>query len=229
MPAKTRSTANKKSNNILRKIDLNTTKGRMIVTLLAFALVGGGIMVFRSFAATASWTYTAGQKTIILGETPTSSPCKVNTVELGDAKNPNPGFNLKCAAPGVAVANSIQAAYVVPKATPVDATMVGWAYEICADVRGQGAVNLELMSSDAQGGNKNSTLRTVNVSSAGFTKACGYAVAPITAGNLYGKVLVSQAGSSIDVSAITVRQYSYASTASTSSVPASTATPAPAK
>ncbi len=38
--------------SLLAKLKLNTFKGRMIATILAFALVGGGIMVYRSFAAT---------------------------------------------------------------------------------------------------------------------------------------------------------------------------------
>lgn len=36
---------------------LKTPKGRLVATVLVFAVVGGGIFVYKSFAATAAWGY----------------------------------------------------------------------------------------------------------------------------------------------------------------------------
>lgn len=229
--------APKKTNksNALKKLDLNTPKGRLIVSVLAFAIIGGGIIVYKSFAAVATWTYTAAANTIAIGETPTASPCKTTKIELGDQKNPNPGFNLKCSAPGVADASTPNAAFIMPKATPVDATMVtGKTYEVCATARGKGDARISIIFADAKGVALTSATRTANINSPSFTTYCSYSIFPYyTNTNLLGRVSTGTAGGSIDVSNIIVREVAnYGSTSSTSTAPASTSstsTPAPTK
>lgn len=51
------------SNKLLTSISLNSTKGKLIVFLLAFAVVGGGIMVYKSFAA--SYEYVDSSPTLV--------------------------------------------------------------------------------------------------------------------------------------------------------------------
>ena len=49
MPAK-KKVSKKQKLPLLSKLKINTVKGRMIAVIVAFAFVGGGIMVYRSFA-----------------------------------------------------------------------------------------------------------------------------------------------------------------------------------
>lgn len=44
---------------------LRTPKGRLAATVLVFAAIGGGIFVYKSFAATASWSYTVGNGLLV--------------------------------------------------------------------------------------------------------------------------------------------------------------------
>ena len=223
-------------NNALKKLDLNTPKGRLIVSVLAFAIIGGGIIVYKSFAAVATWTYTAAANTIAIGETPTASPCKTTKIELGDQKNPNPGFNLKCSAPGVADSYTPNAAFIMPKATPIDSTMVGKNFQICATARGKGELNLWLLSSFLPGQIGSSATQRSTINSSSFATYCTgtLAVSYSNANTMFlGRVAAGAAGSSIDVSNIIVREVAnYGSTSSTSTAPASTSstsTPAPTK
>ncbi len=52
MPAKTKQTKQTKKATLNRKISLSSNTGRFILFLLVFAVVGGGWMAYRSFAAT---------------------------------------------------------------------------------------------------------------------------------------------------------------------------------
>ncbi len=55
----------KKKQSIFSKINLKSPKTRGIIILLAFAVIGGGVMVFRSFAATTqSFGYDPSQGTL---------------------------------------------------------------------------------------------------------------------------------------------------------------------
>lgn len=231
----TKNTKTSKS-GLLSRINLSTPKGRLIVTVLAFAIVGGGIVVYRSFAAVATWTYTAGTNTVIAGEVPTASPCKVTRIDIGDAKNPNAAFNLKCNAPGVADAATNNAAYILPKATPVDATMISKNFELCATARGKGDLRLNIIFANSKSGAHTSTNRTTSVNSSSFTTYCSYSLNPYYTNTdtfLQGRVSSGTSGGSVDVSNIIIREVpSYGSTGSTSSAPASsgsTSTPAPTK
>lgn len=85
----------KKTNksSIFTKLKLNTVKGRMIATVLVFALVGGGIMVYKSFAATNSY-FSPGVCTGV-GE-PAFGYCKkIEDNVLGGNKAASPVTELK--------------------------------------------------------------------------------------------------------------------------------------
>ncbi len=212
---------------ILSKVNLQTPKGRLIVTVLAFAIVGGGVLVYRSFAATARWTYTAATNTIIIGETPTASPCKTNKVELGDQKNPNPGFNLTC----TATTSGANVAYIAPKATAIDASLLYKDYRMCAVVSGKGSLSVSL--SDQTGRKTTQKVTSPAGGFAGGTNVCTYQMGMYKVGTLFGRAEISDAGTSVNVSSMYLEEVAnYSSTGSTSSAPASsgpTTTPAPTK
>ena len=61
MPVAKKTTANNKTNktkkvSLIQKLKLNTLKGKMLATVLIFALIGGGVMVYKSFAATSTFS-----------------------------------------------------------------------------------------------------------------------------------------------------------------------------
>lgn len=79
----------KKKPSVLNKINTFSSKHRGLVIILAFAIVGGAIMVFRSFAATGNSTYTVDNKTLTAG---------INSTYGKESKKNNAGIiNMKIA------------------------------------------------------------------------------------------------------------------------------------
>lgn len=56
---------------------LKTPKGRLVATFLVFAVIGGGIFVYKSFAATIAWPYDTANKNLTVASKGT---CKQSTV-----------------------------------------------------------------------------------------------------------------------------------------------------
>ncbi len=54
---KAKAISKRKSNPFFRNINLRSKKTQLLLVLLTFALVGGGIMTYRSFAATSDYVY----------------------------------------------------------------------------------------------------------------------------------------------------------------------------
>ncbi len=50
MPAAKKSTNTKQKQSLISKLKLNTLKGRILATVLVFAVIGGGLAVYKSFA-----------------------------------------------------------------------------------------------------------------------------------------------------------------------------------
>lgn len=61
---KRNTTQSSKWGGLTKRLNFRSTKTRFIVTLLVFGIVGGGLMVYRSFAAT-GYTWSAGQIMIL--------------------------------------------------------------------------------------------------------------------------------------------------------------------
>lgn len=56
-----------KAKSSRRKIDFNSPKTRMLLIIAVFAAIGGGMLVYRTFAARGYWTYTIADKTLQAG------------------------------------------------------------------------------------------------------------------------------------------------------------------
>ncbi|RTK95027.1 hypothetical protein EKI60_01050 [Candidatus Saccharibacteria bacterium] len=56
MPIK-KSSANVKQQSLLARFKLSTKKSKLVASVMAFVVIGGGVMVFRSFAATSGGVY----------------------------------------------------------------------------------------------------------------------------------------------------------------------------
>lgn len=69
MPAAKKSTNSKQKQSLISKLKLNTLKGRILTTVLVFAVIGGGFAVYKSFAATPyrSFVYDVARGTMIKG------------------------------------------------------------------------------------------------------------------------------------------------------------------
>mgnify|MGYP000956285036 CR=1 FL=1 len=59
MPASNKKSTTKKKQSFFARLKPTTKKAKILTTVAAFAIIGGGIMVFRSFAATTA-NYTGG-------------------------------------------------------------------------------------------------------------------------------------------------------------------------
>lgn len=197
------------------KINLTSRKTRMIITVLVIAVIGTAFLVYQSFAATpttGTWVngeivYTAKDKTIILGETPTNAPCAVKTAEFGNVISSNPGFNLRCGTAGAKGPYTNDAAYIIPKATELDNSLeVNLKYNICASIKGSGSINLKLDFKDVMGESPLTLETTLPVTtSKTFSRYCTtQGITPWAMGRLYGRVSVSKANSNIDVQNISV-------------------------
>jgi hypothetical protein len=113
-----------KKRNILSKINLQSPKTRGLVLVLAFALVGGGVLVFRSFAATSARliTTSANDGTLICAK---GTGCSL--IADGDAKA------------GAKVISFDKGGTIVTQS--IFATTKG-IYKVCVTAKGQGGLSI---------------------------------------------------------------------------------------
>lgn len=167
---------------------LNTTTGRLVATILVFAVVGGGIFVFKSFAATSSWTYTIDTGTMEASSTNTAK-CKVSKVRDPSFYNSTIA-NMSCSSDG--------------EATAYARNVVGAAnrsYQACAWVKGSGKIVVSL--------NGLATTGVVNklydVSSSGYKKYCsGFKLLNNMNQSMNAVVYVGKKGTFVNIGAIIV-------------------------
>ncbi|MCX6727313.1 MAG: hypothetical protein NTX11_00675 [Candidatus Saccharibacteria bacterium] len=226
---KVKSSNNSKIKFSNQSISLNSTKGRVIVTVLAFVVIGGGLMVYRSFAATASWTFNAASKTLTAGVSPSTSPCKTQQVELGDSKNPNPGFYMTCTADTVGA----NMATVIPQNVVFDTSHLYKDYRLCANVKapvgGQAKIEMFLPGYPTGAGAGASYDGPVSTT---FADICTPKIAAVKVGAVSGRLIVKAKGVTLTVASMRLEEVAnFSSTASTgaSASTSSTAAPAPAK
>ncbi len=123
-------TSNKQKPSLLSKLQLNTFKGRMIAIVTVFALLGGGIMVYKSFAYSFSnqWTYNLVSNNLKLEAN--SSICTARDV-VDPSKNSQRVASLSCNGGygGAAGATTVGAYLDVTQSS-------GKNYVLCATVKG---------------------------------------------------------------------------------------------
>ncbi len=192
---------------------LDNTRNRFVVTVLFIAILGGGFFVYKSFAATASWTFLPSGGL----STAATAPCKAAKATEA-SKNNLAIINLSCTGSGGSASAS-----VVGSAIPV--SLVNQSFRLCATIKGTGYVNVGLSVPTLSG---NSTTNTSVPATGSYKDACTqYAVKATKAGAVIGAVKVNTNGSSVSVSQLRLEQLSsnYGSTGSVGSV----AAPAPTK
>lgn len=130
MPAK------KKKHSLLVRLGqkLKTPKGRLIAIMLVFAVIGGGIFVYKSFAATASWTYTLDNGYMVANGS--SGGCK--TVKVRDPSFYNSTVaNMTCSSTGSSTISTRGAAGADNQ-----------TYRVCAWAKGVGRLWFHLYTPD---------------------------------------------------------------------------------
>ena len=128
---------------------LKTPKGRLVATMLTFAIIGGGIFVYRSFAATpfvANWAYGKEFYPINLAQ---NNPCATKDNEDRDAfGNRIQITTLSCPTVTHSTASST-AAYLWAKNANVVAdrnavNTINKPYRTCVDARGTGRIKVSI-------------------------------------------------------------------------------------
>ncbi|MEI6480704.1 MAG: hypothetical protein WCO19_00175 [Candidatus Saccharibacteria bacterium] len=144
----------KKKQSLFSKLGakLRTPKGRLIATILIFGAIGGGILVYRSFAATPpsqTWNYTIDAGNVEYGSPGTiNGPvCPVSTFSEPQKSNMKVA-NLTCAANTASLpAKSVQVAFT--KGTYLPASYTNSNIRICAYIKGiaaNGSVNVAIFT-----------------------------------------------------------------------------------
>lgn len=200
-------------------IDINSPKGRFIAFMLAFAAIGGGLLVYKSFAALPTWTFSVANKNIIASSKPDDQSCKATVATDTGSKNPLQVVNLACTTTSTGYAQASIPGF------NIDSTNAGKPYRLCADVKGNGTAELMFV------GGSLPTSQTVTQAVAPnpntYTKICTPVIWVNQTEIVQGSVKTSTKSTFMNVSSFTLEQMplDFASTAST----ASTAQPAPAK
>jgi len=188
------------------KFLMGGSRRRFVVIILIIAIIGGGLAVYKSFAATPSWTYNVASNNMIGTSGASNSPCKATKV-TDAAKNSNTVINLTCGGNGAPATASAVGASIAP-------TMIGQPFRLCAMMSGSGNINLNLSIPGTLSQQSVSTAATV---SGGYAYTCtaktltAQKTGPITA-----TVSASRLNTNVRVASMTIEQMppSYASTAS---------------
>lgn len=134
MPAKTPTRANNSKNKksfFAKSFNLRNRKVQMFISVFVIAVVGGGYLVIKSFAA--SWTYTRAGGNLVANQNYDINPCKVSPYNE-PAKNNAPVWSMACPTSPTATAWS-QLVSIVGAQLPA-----GWGgqYQVCARIKGGG-------------------------------------------------------------------------------------------
>jgi hypothetical protein len=217
----TKTTSSAKSNKTKslksKRYNLSDAKTRMFIIILSFAIIGGGVLVYRSFAATPSWTYNIANKNLIGSNGTTGSSCKATNV-VDASKNNNTVIKLTC--------TNTETAQAASKATIVGAsitsTMLNKYYHLCTYIKGTGNIGMWLTMPGLV--TNSQTVTTTSAKSEQYNKSCSEAIVATKVGPVVGYVTARYAGTNVNVSSVIFEELpaNYGSTASTS-------TPAPVK
>lgn len=143
----------KKKQSIISKLGskLKTPKGRLVATLLIFAVIGGGIFVYRSFAATFyAWPYGRGFYPYSTNSS-NRTVCPINEVNDKDSfGNTIPVISLACSTSN----SQVYYAHVVSEGAAVvaDSNAINGKshnYRACVDFKGTGSVTVRFEAGDA--------------------------------------------------------------------------------
>ena len=131
----------KKKQSIFSKIKPNSLKTRIILTVALFALVGGGVMVYKSFAAVYVWAKPIQQVRYTQGG---SGGCNIsNTTDA--AKNALPILQMSCTGTGGDL--SINTGEF---SSTTDVNITANVYRACASVKGSGNISVWVNASPNQ-------------------------------------------------------------------------------
>ena len=180
----------KKKQSLFSKLGakLRTPKGRLVATILIFGAIGGGILVYRSFAATPpsqTWNYTLGAGNVSLGSTGiiNGPSCAAPTFSEPQKSNMKVA-NLTCAANTASLpAKSNTIAFI--KGAYLPASYINSNIRICAYIKGiaaNGSVNVPIFTAS---GNQNSVW---NLSRGDYGYYCSPYVRLTKASNISGGV-----------------------------------------
>ncbi len=94
-------------------------------------------MVYRSFAASRSWTYVAGTPSLQAIDTGANGTCKATTSTDSGEKNPITTINLACSGVGQEASAQTRGSYS-------DNSLLYKSFRACASVKGSGTVEMTL-------------------------------------------------------------------------------------
>lgn len=209
MPAK------KKKQSLISRLNLKSPKGRLIVTLIAFAAIGGGVMVYKSFAYAFSntWIYNFSSNTLEHTQV-TNSICQASAVEDPSKNNTKVGM-ITCNGHGAGGVIRAKGAYLDTSWT------AGKKYLVCATVKGSADFMSISLSSDAFG--YRASINKDYFGSSTYTEICTPEALPLLrTGDLKPQVYAEGHGyrSTLYVSHITLKETSSPLTPAPSPAPA---------
>lgn len=211
------SNSNKTKSIKSKRYNLSDSKTRMFIIMLSFAIIGGGVFVYRSFAATPSWTYTVSTKNLVGSNGPVGSTCKATNV-VDSTKNNSTVIKLTCGS----TMSTAQASRASIVGAAITTEMVGKYYHLCTVIKGSGTLGM-WMTIPGLVSNSQTVVNTA-AKSEQYNKSCTAALIAQKAGPIQGYVTATNAGTNVNVSSLIFEELpaNYGSTASTS-------TPAPVK
>lgn len=184
-------TAKKKNKSFLSKINFKSPKTRGLLIILLFAVIGGGVMVFRSFAATnviESWSYNASNNLLAPSAVGGCSAQKVTETSKSGAAV----YNLACSN------NNVSGMTFAAVSTIGAAGAKDNYYRACAMIKGGGKALVIL-----EGSKSSSSGFDAYPVGNGYTYYCDGTVKLSATQALTAKVQIDK-GSLVNVSFITI-------------------------
>lgn len=152
-----------KARKVLNWLNPTSPAKGALLFVIAFAVIGGGYMAFKSFAATAAYTYTDTSSTLVpFTNSANPKPTTIiDSVKL-DGKNNTKAFDLKSAGQGVGMYDSTSAYQINTIVRPRYTTD-----RVCAVLRlpNGGSANIELQT-------LNGTIKFVVANGTSYHDAC---------------------------------------------------------
>ena len=181
-------TKKKQNKSLLKKLNFHSRKTQSLTTVLVFALLGGGLLIYRGFAATVATYFNYTNRNLSYSAT---GGCKVLPFQDTSGKAGVWVINTNCVG-----AKAGSAATFSTVGGNVSAAQVGHSYQICAWLKGVGTVSLSLGQTGRGGGAPGYPVNFPNYSS--------YCISGLTAtstGAIGGSATVSP-GSYLNVSSL---------------------------
>lgn len=131
-PTATKRASSAKKKGLLKRINFTSRKTQFVIVILLVGIMGGGWFTYKSFAASYSWTYRPGVRTVYK-----SGNCTLRDI-TEPSKNNQQVWNVGCSASG-ANNHTIRTASLL-----LDPGM----YRACAMVKGNGQISVDSPGND---------------------------------------------------------------------------------